>query len=114
MASAAAETAGAGPITAVHLRLGAMAGVVREALEFSFAIAAEGTPLAGARLEIEDVPLIIHCAVCGQDVRPAGPTSFRCPHCHTPSADVVQGRELDLVALEFDERGVADEQPTPA
>jgi hydrogenase nickel incorporation protein HypA/HybF len=86
--------------------------VVREALEFSFDIAAADTPLAGARLEIEALPLIIRCAVCARDVSPAGPSSFRCPHCNTPSADVVQGRELDLVALEFDERGVADDQPT--
>jgi hydrogenase nickel incorporation protein HypA/HybF len=109
MASAAAADAGAGPITAVHLRLGAMSGVVREALEFSFEIAAEGTPLEGARLAIEELPLIIHCPVCDQDVQPAGPTSFRCPQCNTPSANVVQGRELDLVALEFADEGVADE-----
>jgi hydrogenase nickel incorporation protein HypA/HybF len=114
MASAAAAEANAGPVAAVYLRVGALAGVVPEALEFSFEIAADGTPLAGARLVIEALPLVIHCAVCDQDVQPPGPNSFRCPQCNTPSADVVQGRELDLVALEFTDEGVADEQPTPA
>jgi hydrogenase nickel incorporation protein HypA/HybF len=113
IASAAAVKADAGPVTAVYLRVGALAGVVCEALEFSFDIATDGTPLAGARLVIEALPLILHCAVCEQDVQPAGPASFRCPRCNTPSANVVQGRELDLVALEFEE-GVADEQPAPA
>jgi hydrogenase nickel incorporation protein HypA/HybF len=114
LASAAAADADAGPVTAVYLRVGAMAGVVCEALEFSFEIAAADTPLAGARLVIEALPLIIHCAVCDHDVQPIGPASFRCPQCNTPSANVVQGRELDLVALEFVEKGVADEQPAPA
>jgi hydrogenase nickel incorporation protein HypA/HybF len=103
IASAAVAEADAGPVAVVYIQVGALAGVVCEALEFSFEIAAADTPLAGARLQIEALPLIIHCAVCDHDVRPVGPSSFRCPQCNTPSANVVQGRELDLVALEFDE-----------
>lgn len=103
LAGAAARRAGAPHVTAVHLRLGVMAGVVREALEFSFPLAAEGTPLAGARLEIEPVPLVITCAPCGRDVSPVGSGSFRCPACGTPSAAIVSGRELELVALELAE-----------
>jgi hydrogenase nickel incorporation protein HypA/HybF len=40
-------------VDAVHLKLGALSGVAREALEFSWALACDETPLAGARLEIE-------------------------------------------------------------
>jgi hydrogenase nickel incorporation protein HypA/HybF len=40
-------------VEAVHLRLGALSGVVREALEFSWELACGETPVAGARLEIE-------------------------------------------------------------
>jgi hydrogenase nickel incorporation protein HypA/HybF len=40
-------------VEAVHLKLGAVSGVVREALEFSWALACDETPVAGARLEIE-------------------------------------------------------------
>ena len=43
-----------GRIVAVHLRLGALAGVAREALLFSWELACLQTPLEGARLEIED------------------------------------------------------------
>lgn len=103
LAGGAARRAGAAQVTAVHLRLGAMAGVVREALEFSFPLAAEGTALEGARLEIEPVPLVVACAPCGRDVQPAAPGSFRCPICGTPSAAIVGGRELELVALELTE-----------
>lgn len=105
LAGEAAARAGASRVTAVQLRLGAMSGVVREALEFSFPIAAEGTALEGARLEIEELPLVIACAPCGRDVRPAA-GSFRCPVCDTPSAVIRQGRELELASIE-----VADPEP---
>ena len=40
---------------AVHVRVGALSGVVSDALRFSFDVAADGTPVAGATLEIEEV-----------------------------------------------------------
>lgn len=103
IAGDAAARAGVERVTVVHVRVGALAGVVRESLEFSFEIAAADTPLAGARLEVEPVPVLLHCAVCDADVAPPSLQQFRCPRCGTPSADVVQGRELNLVAIEYDE-----------
>ena len=43
-------------IAAVHVRVGALSGVVREALSFSYEIAAAGTPLEHSRLQIHDAP----------------------------------------------------------
>src|SRR5438067_2459599 len=40
-------------IHAVHLRVGALSGVVADALTFAFDVAAEDSPVAGARLAIE-------------------------------------------------------------
>ncbi len=42
-------------VCAVHLRLGDLSGVVKDALLFSWEASCEGTPLAGARLVIEEV-----------------------------------------------------------
>ncbi|MBL8163391.1 MAG: hydrogenase maturation nickel metallochaperone HypA [Anaerolineae bacterium] len=106
-ASRAAQDAGVQQVQAVHLRLGALAGVVKEALLFSYDIAAEGTVLAGSRLEIEDIPVAIHCPNCAVTSTLASIQSFCCPLCGQPSADIRQGRELELVSLE-----VSDEQPT--
>lgn len=105
-ASRAATEAGVQRVAAVHLRLGALAGVVREALLFSYDIAAQDTLLAGSRLEIEEVPAAIYCPTCAVTVPLDTIQSFRCPICGQPSADIRQGRELELVSLE-----VADEQP---
>jgi len=41
-------------VRAIHLQLGPLAGVAREALLFSFGLACEGTPVEGSRLCIED------------------------------------------------------------
>ena len=43
-------------IAAVHVRVGALSGVVAEALSFSYEVAAAGTPLEGSRLEIHEAP----------------------------------------------------------
>ena len=51
-----AEKHGARGVSAVHLKLGALSGVAKEALLFSYEMATEGTALAGSRLEIEDAP----------------------------------------------------------
>jgi hydrogenase nickel incorporation protein HypA/HybF len=107
MASAAAAQAGVERVTRVHLQLGALAGVVRGALEFSFEIAAEGTPLAGAELLIEELPVKVDCEQCGCVSELASIQQFRCPRCGAPTSRVVQGRELQLIALEYDEQPAA-------
>ncbi|OAN48375.1 hydrogenase nickel incorporation protein HypA [Chloroflexus islandicus] len=100
IASTAAAEAGAEEISVVHLRIGALAGVVADALRFSFAIAAEGTPLANAELIIEEVPVTVFCPTCNTEVTLPNPRLFRCPQCGQPSGQIVHGRELELVALE--------------
>lgn len=99
MATEKLESLGDVQVEALHVRLGPLAGVVKDALAFSFERAAAGSPVEGARLEIEDVPLVIRCARCGDQEIPT-PQSFRCPLCGAPSGAVVQGRELELAALE--------------
>jgi hydrogenase nickel incorporation protein HypA/HybF len=100
IATKAANEAGAERISAVHLRVGALSGVVADALRFSFAIAAEGTPLANAELIIEEVPVVVFCPDCRTEVTLANPRLFRCPYCDRPCGQIVHGRELELVALE--------------
>jgi hydrogenase nickel incorporation protein HypA/HybF len=92
---------GRSKVDAVHLRLGPLSGVQKEALLFSYDIATEGTSLQGSRLLIEDSPVVVFCDVC-QDRRPVRSLqSFCCAICDTPATHVVQGRELEVVALEI-------------
>src|SRR5262249_285326 len=78
---------GGGRVTALHLKLGPLSGVVKEALEFSYEIACQGTTLEGSRLVIEDVPVMIRCSGCRQDVLIESIQSLRCSHCGTLSSE---------------------------
>ncbi len=87
-------------VDALHLRLGPLSGVVKEALEFSFEMASAGTTIEGSRLEIEDVPVRVFCQNCGEERTLDSAQHFRCPVCGELTADVRGGRELELTALE--------------
>jgi hydrogenase nickel incorporation protein HypA/HybF len=87
-------------VQAVHLKLGALSGVVKEALESSYGIACHGTELEGSRLVIEEVPVEIFCAVCKGNRRLGSLQWFACPECGTPTSEVIQGKELEVTALE--------------
>jgi hydrogenase nickel incorporation protein HypA/HybF len=43
-----------GRVCAVHVKIGQLAGVVKDALAFSYDIAAQDTPIAGSKLVIEE------------------------------------------------------------
>lgn len=102
---AAAEEAaqkGASRVSAVHLRLGALSGVVKDALLFSYSIACDGTPLAGSQLVIEDVPVVVFCSRCRTERAIESIQRICCPVCDEFTNDVVQGRELRVVAMEIE------------
>jgi hydrogenase nickel incorporation protein HypA/HybF len=90
-------------VSAVHLRLGALSGVEKEALLSCYDMACAETPLAGSRLQIEEVPVVIFCPQC-RERRPLKSVQlFCCPACSTPCSEVVEGKELEVVALEIQE-----------
>jgi hydrogenase nickel incorporation protein HypA/HybF len=103
MAAEEAARQGGAQVCAIHLKLGPLSGVVREALLFSYDVACEGTPLEGSRLIIEEVPVVVYCPVCLGERTLASVQRFFCPDCGTPTAQVVCGKELEVVALEIEQ-----------
>jgi hydrogenase nickel incorporation protein HypA/HybF len=101
LATEEAEKHGAVRVDAVHLRLGAMSGVVKESLLFSYDLACEGTLLKGSSLVIEEIPVMVYCPACGIETLPNSIQSLCCPVCETPTPQVTRGRELEVVALEI-------------
>lgn len=90
-------------VDAIHLRLGALSGVVKDALLFSYEAASLDTPLAGSRLVIEDIPVSVFCSRCTAVKTLTSVQAFVCPDCGTPTSDVRQGKELEVFALEVAE-----------
>ncbi|MGA7241967.1 MAG: hydrogenase maturation nickel metallochaperone HypA [Terracidiphilus sp.] len=87
----------------VRLRVGALASVVEDSLQFCYGIATDGTPLEGSTLVVNILPVMMHCDSCASDVEIASLQSFRCPRCGEPVADLRQGRELEIESIEIDE-----------
>lgn len=87
-------------IERLRLRVGKLSGVVTEALEFAFAALKEGTPAATATLDIESVPVRLHCPACDVEFAAADYLA-ECPNCGSWQSEVRQGQELDLMSLEL-------------
>jgi hydrogenase nickel incorporation protein HypA/HybF len=103
---AVTESASAYPgarVIKVRLRVGALASVVEDSLQFCWELATEGTPLSGAALVINTLSVIVHCDACGVDSVIEGVQSFRCPRCGEIAADLRQGRELEIESIELEE-----------
>lgn len=110
IAEGAAEEASRHPgerVEAVRLKLGRSSGVVKEALLFSYDLACEGTPIAGSRLEIEDVETAVFCDGCNEEIEIEDIRDLRCRRCGRPSSKVVRGREILIVGLELRSEYVA-------
>jgi hydrogenase nickel incorporation protein HypA/HybF len=96
-----AERLGSVQVEAIHLRLGRLGGVDKEALLFSYAIASQDTVLARARLVIEDVEVVILCPKCGEERRVRSFPQMACSECGTAAVDVVHGDELEVTGMEI-------------
>lgn len=101
IAEQTARAAHAERVTAVHLRLGALAGVQKEALLFCYDLATAGTLLAGSRLVVEEVPVRVQCEACdGGCALPDLQDGLRCPRRAGRQVRVTEGRDLQLDSLE--------------
>lgn len=87
-------------ISAVHLKLGRLSGVVKEALLSSYEMACCDTPLEGSQLVIEEIPIVVFCPNCKAERPLHSMQLFCCSECGTPTPEVVRGKELEVVALE--------------
>jgi hydrogenase nickel incorporation protein HypA/HybF len=91
-----------GRVAAVRLKIGAVAGVVPESLEFSFqAITAESL-LSHARLEIESIPFRVHCNLC--DTTMENEVGFAlCGKCGSTDTKILSGSEMHITEIEITE-----------
>lgn len=87
-------------VTTVNLRIGALSGVVPEALEFSWEVASDESRLKGSKLSIETVDATGYCPQCREERTISNLQSFRCPVCLTPIEQVMGGHELEILTIE--------------
>ena len=98
LVAAVRDHTGDQPVVAVRIRVGRLAGVVPDALLFSFEVATAGSPLEGATLEIEQPAGRASCHTCGRKFE-LPDLILLCP-CGSADVEVLSGRELSLASVE--------------
>ncbi|OGC02045.1 hydrogenase maturation nickel metallochaperone HypA [candidate division KSB1 bacterium RBG_16_48_16] len=83
----------------IVVRVGALSGVMPDALQFSFEAIIPDTALAASTLEIEQLDVQGKCQQCEKQFDVEN-FSFTCPDCHSTKIEVVRGYELDIAYVE--------------
>ena len=89
-------------ITKVGVKIGELAGVDRDALQFGFEVLVKDTEWEPLVLDLEYIPRTQRCPKCAYDFRM---TDFdpRCPLCGEFATECISGEELDIAYMEVDE-----------
>ena len=92
----------AAEVTTVKVLVGRLSSVVPASLAFCFEAIVAGTTLAGARLDIEQLPTACECMACLQPFSTEA-FDFVCPSCGSDRVRVTRGHDIQVVHLELNE-----------
>lgn len=83
----------------IDLKVGLGLGMDEESVRLHFEVLAEGTPVEGATILMNFIPVKLRCPTCGNLFeRPR--KSLECPRCHVLGMDTNIGRELIVESIE--------------
>jgi len=94
-------------VESVNLRVGKLSAIVPESLKFCFDVAVKETRINGAELNIEQVPVVAMCKVCGFQWTIEEP-AFSCKKCKSGDIELISGKELDIVSIEVIDKDDAE------
>lgn len=89
-------------LKSVKVRIGELAGIAPDSLDFCFSAIAKGTELEGVGLKIERTGIVARCTACRIEFK-VEKLAFRCPRCGEVDTQVVSGNELQVVEMEVDD-----------
>ncbi len=98
-------------VTKVYLKVGHLRQVVPSALAFSFELVAQGTPVEGAELELEEIPATGSCRACETESRLES-FPLQCAGCGGFDLQILEGEELYVESLELEEQPAEDQELT--
>lgn len=86
----------------IHLQVGQLTAVIPDSLRLCFDLVAKHTPLEGAELVIDTLPVRVRCNACQTSSTLLEPI-FICPACQSGNMEILSGRELDITSLSIEE-----------
>ncbi|MBU3112790.1 hydrogenase maturation nickel metallochaperone HypA [Clostridium lacusfryxellense] len=88
-------------VNKVSLKIGELAGVMTDSLNFAFENCIIGTMIEGSILEIQKVKAIAKCEDCKQEF-PIDHFNKLCPCCNKFCSSIINGYELYINTIEGD------------
>ena len=96
----------------VAVRIGELAAIDADALQFAFEVLTRDTDLDSLELEIEICPRRQRCS-CGFEFNVSG-YELQCPQCGERRSQCISGDQLELAYLEIEEREMEEHEPSTA
>jgi hydrogenase nickel incorporation protein HypA/HybF len=92
-------------VTRVEVDIGRLRQAVPDALRFGFNLVAQGTAVDGAELALREIPVRVVCRRCSAENEAEG-FPFACDACGSLAVEVVDGEQLQVVALVLEDEPV--------
>lgn len=88
-------------VSRVKVQIGPLSGVEPQLLAQAFPLAVAGTIAEGASLELENLPIRVHCRQCGAD-SDAQANRLVCGTCGHWDTQLLSGDEMLLASVELE------------
>ena len=88
-------------IRSITVEIGALSGVVADAMEFAFDVCSKGTMADGARFEIRHIPGRGRCMECREE-SVLDTLTHICPLCGNLALETIEGQEMKFTEMEID------------
>ncbi|MFH0886968.1 MAG: hydrogenase maturation nickel metallochaperone HypA [bacterium] len=92
----------AAKVLSAKVKIGELQEVTKENFIFVFKQQARGTLADGARIEIDEVPMVAYCKKCEHEFKPEDHHFMACPKCGQNDIEVLSGRDVILESIEVE------------
>ena len=87
-------------VCTVNIQFGEMVQIVPDIFRFTFEETSRNTPVEGAELKIEVIPVKIRCLHCLKESEISKEDRYECVNCNSVDMDIIQGKELLIKSIE--------------
>jgi hydrogenase nickel incorporation protein HypA/HybF len=85
----------------ISVRLGKLAGVNAEALQFGFDIAKKNSRIPFAQIVVREIPASVSCPSCQKNYS-VEKLESKCKNCGNGPLKIISGKEISLEGLEYE------------
>jgi len=89
-------------VLSVKVKIGRLSNILTDSLKFCFDALTTDTQLKGARLIVEEIPVIVKCEDCGNTTE-VERLLFQCAVCESGKVKLLTGNELKVTEIEIND-----------